>query len=71
MPREDDPAFIRRRRLIHGDVEPVRRKPACRALGPLYENRALAQRVFETELLQLGRLEPIEIAMVRVRRGVS
>ena len=63
MPREDDPAFIRRRRLVHGDVEPVRRKPACRALGPLDENRALGQRVVEAELVQLGRLEPIEIAM--------
>ena len=64
MPGEHDPAFIRRRRLVHGDVEPVRRKPAARRARAT--RRCTAPSVSASSRPSSSssrRLEPVEIAM--------
>ena len=60
---QNDAAHVRRRRLVHGDVEAILREPASRALRPLDQENAFGERIVEAELAKLGRLQPVEIAM--------
>ena len=62
---EHDAAAIRLGRLIHGDVEPIGRKPFTRALGPFDQRHRLGNEVVEAELGDLAwAFEPVEVAML-------
>ena len=45
------------RRLVHGDVEAISRKPVAGALGP-FDDGHRGQEIVEAELGKLTRLEP-------------
>ncbi len=62
-PCEHDTARIGRCRFLDGDIEAVLRKPRRGALGPFDEHCALAQCILKTELVELARLQAVEIAM--------
>src|SRR5262245_1073071 len=61
--RHHDAARVGPRRLLDGNVEAILRQPRRGALRPLDNDRAFAESIIETELLELVRLHAIEVAM--------
>ncbi len=64
---------IRLCRLVHGDVEPVSRKPVAGALWPFDDGYRAWQHIVEAELGKLARLEPVKVAMMHgeARGGIG
>ena len=64
MAREHETAQVWLGRLVHRDVEAIFRQPILGAIGPFQNCDAAVEQILEPELLEVGRLHPIEIAMM-------